>query len=188
MRNPGCGMGMAALTLLLMGCSGSGGLDRAAPRTSASPSLAPALAGSPSPSPTMTGPPATPPGVVPGTRQPPQAQLVAAAQVATAFLVAYTTGPGCETDQQLVARLRPYLTQRLATELSWSAAPPCTALGPSVAHLTQLTSEGLAPDGRLGFIAQLEAAPTTTGQGEPVGLELFLVREPGGWRVDEVRQ
>ncbi len=38
------------------------------------------------------------------------------------------------------------------------------------------------------FIAQLEAAPTTTGQGEPVGLELFLVREPEGWRVDEVRQ
>ncbi len=99
---------------------------------------------------------------MPGSRQPPQAQLLAAAQVATAFLAAYTTGPGCETDQQLVARLRPYLTQ--------------------------LTSEGLAPDGRLGFIAQLEATPTPTGQGERVGLELLLTHEPGGWRVDEVRQ
>ncbi len=166
---------LLGLGLVLSACGGGEAVTRTRPS-------------SPAPAPTTSLPPAMSPAVVPGTRQPPPDQLIAAAQVATAFLAAYTTGPGCETDQQLVARLRPYLTQRLATELSQSAAPPCTALGPSVAHLTQLTSEGLAPDGRLGFIAQLEAAPTTTGQGEPVGLELFLVREPGGWRVDEVRQ
>ncbi len=165
------------LGLVLSACGGSEGKAVTQPRPS-----------SPAAVPTTSLPPAMPPAVVPGTRQPPPDQLLAAARVATAFLAAYTTGPGCETNRQLVARLRPYLTQRLATELSWSAAPPCTALGPSVGHLAQLTSEGLAPDGRLGFIAQVQATLTDSGQGERVGLELLLVREPGGWRVDEVRQ
>jgi len=168
---------LLGLGLVLSACGGSEGKAVTQPRPS-----------SPAPAPTTSPPPAMSPAVVPGTRQPPPDQLLAAARVATAFLAAYTTGPGCETNRQLVARLRPYLTQRLATELSWSAAPPCTALGPSVGHLAQLTSEGLAPDGRLGFIAQVQATLTDSGQGERVGLELLLVREPGGWRVDEVRQ
>jgi hypothetical protein len=126
--------------------------------------------------------------VVPGTRQPPSDQLVAAARVAAAFLTAYATAPGCESDQQLVERLRPYITERLAAELSQSAAPPCSMLGPSVGRVVQLTSEGLASDGSLGFIAQVEVTYTNSGQEETDGAELFLRHQADGWKVDEVRQ
>jgi len=162
----------------------SGDLDRAV-----SPGARPTAAAVSSSAPPATAPPppATPPAVVPGTRQPPLDQLTAAARVAAAFLGAYATGPGCETDQQLVARLRPYLTERLASELSQSAAPPCGTLGPSVGQVVQLTSEGLASDGHLGFVARVEVTYPDSGQEETDGCELFLRHQADGWRVDEVR-
>jgi hypothetical protein len=184
MRRILIGVALLALGLILQTRLGDGGATGTRARSSPLPSppvISPPAAG------TLRTLPGGEPAVAPGTRQPPPDQLAAAARVATAFLGAYATDPGCESDPQLVGRLRPFITERLAAELSQSAAPPCSDLGPSVGHLTQLTSEGLTPDGHLGFIAQVQAIPTAGGDEEQVGLELFLRREPGGWRVDEVR-
>lgn len=115
------------------------------------------------------------------------ATVAQASAVAAAFVGTYTSaGPGDSPDQ-LRSRLRPYDTDRLDQCLGQGGGPGSGAQH-AAGIVRQVTVLGLAPDRRVVVVAQVAPSVKSGWAGSPQSqyVELFLVREPAGWRVDEV--
>ena len=116
-----------------------------------------------------------------------------AESVARAFLVAYASyryddGPGA-----LRARLRPYDTDAFDVALGGGGGAGTQDEQRSARHevataaVLQLTTTGLAPDGRLVLVLQV-SQQVTSDRGSSAStryVELYLARTVAGWRVDE---
>jgi hypothetical protein len=130
-----------------------------------------------------------------GGRDPASADLQAAASVAIAFAEGFATYRWDDADGASRQRLRPYVTDALDRSLAdgssaaWLRQQSIQRHETTSATVERTTSEGYAPDGRLGMIVQLEV-DVRSDQGsttESQAYELFMIRQPDGWRVDEVR-
>ena len=142
-------------------------------------------------------PPATSGGGL-ASGQGPTAQVPAdesqAESVARAFLVAYASyryddGPGA-----LRARLRPYDTDTFDAALASGGGAGAQDEQRSARHevatagVLQLSTTGLAPDGRLILVLQV-SQQVRSDRGSSAStryVELYLARTDAGWRVDEV--
>lgn len=142
-------------------------------------------------------PPATSGGGL-ASGQAPTAQVPAdesqADSVARAFLVAYASyryddGPGA-----LRARLRPYDTDAFDVALGSGGGAGTQDEQRSARHevatagVLQLSTTGLAPDGRLILVLQV-SQQVRSDRGSTAStryVELYLARTDAGWRVDEV--
>jgi hypothetical protein len=122
---------------------------------------------------------------------PPADQLDHASAVARQFLVSMETYRFDDNPSSQGARVRPYASQTLYNTLfsqpsnSHSGRPDLHEIDqPTV---SQLTSEGYAADGQLGFLAQVDIV-RTTDQGathEQHAYELFLITEQRQWKVND---
>lgn len=130
--------------------------------------------------------------------QAPTAQVPAdesqAEAVARAFVVAYASyryddGPGA-----LRARLRPYDTDAFDLALGSGGGAGTQDQQRSARHevatagVLQLSTTGLAPDGRLILVLQV-SQQVRSDRGSSAStryVELYLARTDAGWRVDEV--
>lgn len=116
------------------------------------------------------------------------AAVAQASAVAAAFVGTYTSaGPGDSPDQ-LRSWLRPYDTDRLDQSLGQGGGPGGGGAQHAAGIVQQVTVVGLAPDGRVVVVAEVAPSVNSGWAGSPQSryVELFLVREPAGWRVDEV--
>ena len=171
------------------------GRSAVASATGAAAATVPEQGGQPaSPSP---APPASSGGGL-ASGQGPTAQVPAdesqAESVAQAFLVAYASyryddGPGA-----LRARLRPYDTDTFDAALVSGGGAGAQDEQRSARHevatagVLQLSTTGLAPDGRLILVLQV-SQQVRSDRGSSAGtryVELYLARTDAGWRVDEV--
>ena len=142
-------------------------------------------------------PPATSAGGL-ASGQGPTAQVPAdesqAESVARAFLVAYASyryddGPGA-----LRSRLRPYDTDAFDVALGSGGGAGAQDQQRSARHevatagVLQLSTTGLAPDGRLILVLQVsQQVRSDRGSSATTRyVELYLARTDAGWRVDEV--
>jgi hypothetical protein len=117
-----------------------------------------------------------------------------AESVARAFLVAYASYRYDDGPATLRARLRTYDTDAFDLALGSGGGAGTQDQERSARHevatgsVLQLTTIGLAPDGRLILVAQvcqqIRSDGGTTGSTRYV--ELYLAPTNAGWRVDEV--
>jgi len=118
----------------------------------------------------------------------------AAESVARAFLVAYASYRYDEEPAALRARLRPYDTDAFDVALGSGGGAGTQDQLRSVRHevaiasVLQLSTTGLAPDGRLILVAQVsqQVKSDRGSSGSTRYAELYLARTVAGWRVDEV--
>jgi len=117
-----------------------------------------------------------------------------AESVARAFLVAYASyryddGPGA-----LRSRLRPYDTDAFDVALGSGGGAGAQDERRSARHevataaVLQLSTTGLAPDGRLILVLHVSQQVRSDGGSSASTryVELYLARTDAGWRVDEV--
>ena len=146
------------------------------------PALEPATSWTPTPVPSQTLTPQVP------------ADEGAAESVARAFLVAYASYRYDEEPAALRARLRPYDTDAFDVALGRGGGAGTQDQLRSVRHevaiatVLQLSTTGLAPDGRLILVAQVnqQVKSDRGSSGSTRYAELYLARTGAGWRVDEV--
>ena len=118
----------------------------------------------------------------------------AAESVARAFLVAYASYRYDDEPAALRARLRPYDTDAFDVALGSGGGAGTQDQLRSVRHevavasVLQLSTTGLAPDGRLILVAQVsqQVKSDRGSSGSTRYAELYLARTGAGWRVDEV--
>ena len=137
-----------------------------------------------------------PPSPVPSQTLTPQvpADESAAESVARAFLVAYASYRYDDGPAALRARLRPYDTDAFDVGLAASAGGGSqdqlrgARHEVAIASVLQLSSTGLAPDGRLILVAQVsqQVSSDRGSSGSTRYAELYLTRTGAGWLVDEV--
>ncbi len=114
--------------------------------------------------------------------------------MARAFLVAYASYRYDEGPTALRARLRPYDTDTFDVALgSGGGAGTQDQLRAArhevaTASVLQLSTTGLAPDGRLILVAQVsqQVQSDRGSSGSTRYAELYLARTGAGWRVDGV--
>jgi hypothetical protein len=159
--------------------------------------------GAPSPSPTPaagvtstpgTGSAPTPtPTPLPAVGSTPAApQLSAAESVATSFLVILNSPRYNQSQSQLQAQERPYVTDAMYAQLapqgdgeSWWYQQAIEDHEIDTASVTQLTPEGYAADGTLGFLARVQITKNTDKGSSTsiVAYEVFLTGGSSGWLV-----
>jgi len=159
---------------------GSGGRPASDGRTT--PASVPSASPPPPASPTATP---TPPQLAPVPTITPELPSDEAQAEATTikFLAVYLTDPAGDTPAQLQARVRPFDTDALDTRMGQgggSGTPGAASTG----VVNSLLSTGLAPDGRLVLVANVSI--TQSGVSSSRYVELYLARQHGAWRVDEV--
>ena len=118
----------------------------------------------------------------------------AAESVARAFLAAYASYRYDDGPAALRARLRPYDTDAFDVGLAASGGGGAqdqlrwARHEVAIASVLQLTSTGLAPDGRLILVAQVsqQVSSDRGSSGSTRYAELYLAQTGAGWRVDEV--
>jgi len=173
-------LALAGLLAVLVHASanGSGGTRHASDGRTPSATNAP----TPLPSPTVT---ATPLSIAPVPTIAPELPGDEAQAEATArqFLAAYLTAPAADTPALLQARVRPFATDRL-DKLMGQGGGPGSPSAASKSTINSIVSTGLAPDGRLVLVANVSI--TQSGVVMSRYVELYLARQLGAWRVDEV--
>lgn len=123
---------------------------------------------------------------------PPATELSAAKSVATNFLVILNSPRYNQTQAQLQERERPYVTDDMYAQLgpqgdgeSWWYEQATKDHEVDTATVSQLTPEGYAADGTLGFLARVQITKDTD-DGSSSGLaayEVFLVDNGSNWLV-----
>jgi len=114
--------------------------------------------------------------------------------MARGFLVAYASYRYDDGPATLRARLRPYDTDALDAALGSSGGAGMQDQLRSARHevaiasVLQISTTGLAPDGRLILVAQVsqQVKSDRGGSGSTRYVELYLARTGAAWRVDEV--
>jgi len=148
-------------------------------------------------SPRAVSPPATAPTAASAPTPPahyPEAEVAAAQDIATKFLVAlesyrYDDPPGAAGNA-----VRPYVTDKLVQELSKSSsgaagnAKRAASHEISTATVVQIACEGCAGGAPLGFIGQVKQHIHSDAgdRDETVPVETIMSKTPAGWRVAEV--
>lgn len=159
--------------------------------------------GVPAPSPTpaagvtsapsgLTNPTPTPTPSPPVGSMPPAAQLSAAESVANNFLVILNSPRYNQTQAQLQARERPYVTGDMYQQLgpqgdgeSWWYQQATQDHEIDTATVSQVTPEGYAADGSLGLLARVQITKNTDSGSSTslVAYEVFLTNNGSDWLV-----
>ncbi len=165
---------------------------RAGSQRTASPSATATAAPSQkqAPSPTPTPAPTAQPTPVVVTPDMPSGGVDQALATARSFLAVYPADRWDDGATTLRDRVRPYVTDRFDRSFEQGGGRGIPEPGHPVntVQVQSVDSPGLAPDGRL-VVTGLVAITTRTDDGTSERDSLFelrMVRQPNGWRVDEV--